>query len=149
MGEENMRILKWVLSKEKIRSVPDLRPSFLLYHNGGEVWISCIDNLGDDMKLIKEKIYNNELSLMIPNKHYRVLYHLDGTEVTYDVAEYMMDSLVRSRKNIIKIAIVGTTRKGKYIIERCMNNAAVGQSLGINYFSSMDQAKDWLISEKF
>lgn len=53
-----MGIRKWLGSKffRQIKSVPDLRASFPLYHNGGEIWISCIDNLGGDMQLIKEKV---------------------------------------------------------------------------------------------
>ncbi|GIO31782.1 hypothetical protein [Paenibacillus sp. USDA918EY] len=39
---------------KQIKSVPDLRATFSLYHNGGEIWISCIDILGADMQLIKE-----------------------------------------------------------------------------------------------
>ncbi|OPA73673.1 hypothetical protein BVG16_26600 [Paenibacillus selenitireducens] len=144
-----MGIRKWIRYLFKVQSirVPDLRPSFLLYHNGGEVLISCIDNLGSDIKLIKEKVNNNENLMRMPNKLYRVLYHLDGTDVTNEIAEYIMESLIRSQQNICKIAIVGTTKSEKKNLNKWKSN--FGCSLGINYFSSMDHAKDWLVSERF
>ncbi|MEC0373413.1 hypothetical protein [Paenibacillus chibensis] len=130
-------------------SVPDLRASFSLYHNGGEIWISCIDNLGTDMPLIKAKVKNNEDLMRTTNKQYRVLYHLEGTDVLYEIAEYIAESLVRTKQNILKIAIVGATRSGRNHINKCLTNETARRSLGIKYFSSMDQAKDWLVSERY
>ncbi|KOR90311.1 hypothetical protein [Paenibacillus solani] len=146
-----MGIRKWLGSIffKHIKSVPDLRTSFSLYHNGGEVWISCIDNLGKDMQLIKEKVKNNEDSMRSTNKQHRVLYHLDGTDVIYEIAEYIIESLMRTKHNISKIAIVGATRSGKNNINKSLSNETARRSLGIKYFSSMDQAKDWLVSERY
>ncbi|MGG3280094.1 hypothetical protein [Paenibacillus solani] len=146
-----MGFQKWLGSKffKRIKSVPDLRASFSLYHNGGEVWISCIDNLGSDVQLIKEKVKKNEDLMRTTNKQYRVLYHLDGTDVIYEIADYIMESLVRTKQNILKIAIVGTTRSGKNNINKCLTHESTRRSLGIKYFSSMDQAKDWLVSERY
>jgi len=99
-----MGIRKWLgyIFNRQIKSVPDLSASFSLYHNGGEVWISCIDNLGSDMQLIKEKVKNNEDLMRITNRQYRVLYHLDGIDVIYEIAEYIMESLIRTKPNILK-----------------------------------------------
>ncbi|GIO31781.1 hypothetical protein J2TS6_29220 [Paenibacillus albilobatus] len=83
------------------------------------------------------------------SKQYRVLYHLDGTDVIYEVAEYIVESLIRTNQNIMKIAIVGATRSGKNNILKCLTNETARRSLGIKYFSSMDQAKDWLVSERY
>ncbi|MWV44322.1 hypothetical protein GRF59_11840 [Paenibacillus sp. HJL G12] len=146
-----MGIRKWLGSifNKQIKSVPDLRPSFSLYHHGGEIWISCLDNLGSDMQLIKEKVNNNEDLMRTANKQARVLYHLDGTDVIDETAEYIMESLRRTRHHIFKIAIVGVTRSGKNNFNKCLENETSRRSLGIKYFSSMDQAKDWLVSERF
>ncbi|RUS47937.1 hypothetical protein [Cohnella sp. AR92] len=133
--------------KKQLKSVPDLRPSFLLHHNGGEIWVSCIDNLGSDIHLIREKISNNEDLMRTKNKQFRVLYHIDGTAVTYEIAGYMTESLSRSSQNIFKIAIVGANRTAKNNIRKRLTKEV--SSLGINYFSSIDQAKDWLVSERF
>lgn len=146
-----MGFRKWLRAlffKQKT-SVPDLRASFSLYHNGGKIWISCIDNLGADMLLIKEKVKNNEDLMRTTNKQYRVLYHLDGTDVIYEIAEYIAKSLIRTKQNILKIAIVGATRSGRKNINKCLTNETARHSLGIKYFSSMDQAKDWLVSERY
>lgn len=144
-----MVIRRWIRSifKETRRRTPDLRPSFSLYHNGGEVWISCIDNLGTDLELVKEKVNNNEELLMRPNKVYRVLFHIDGTEITHEIADYIINSLSRSQNHIFKLTMVGATKSGRAKLKKCQTNKEL--KLGIKYFSNMDHAKDWLIDEKF
>ncbi|KGE16810.1 hypothetical protein [Paenibacillus wynnii] len=145
-----MRIKIWfekLLMKKQKRSVPDLRPSFLLPHKGGEVWVSCLDNLGSDIELIMNKISKNEEAIIHPNKRSRVLYHLDGTEINDRIVEIIGENIIRMRMNIYKLAIVGVSKKG----ERKINKELLKRNsikLRPKYFLSMDNAKDWLVSEK-
>jgi len=96
--------------------------------------------------LIRVKISKNEEAIKHPNKRYRILYHLDGTDINISVAELIVESISEMRKNIFKLAFVGTSGQGKRRIKkRLIKN---GQKfLKPMYFSSMDQAKDWLVSE--
>ncbi|MCL6604589.1 MAG: hypothetical protein K6T94_17130 [Paenibacillus sp.] len=145
-----MRIQIWIeklLLKNKKRSVPDLRPSFSLPHKGGEVWISCLDNLGNDIELIKNKITKNEEAIIHPHKRLRVLYHLDGTEINDRVVKIIGENIIRMSMNIYKLAIVGVSKKG----ERKINNElSKSKSIKLRpkYFSSMDNAKVWLVNER-
>jgi len=98
-----MEIWNWIeklLLNNKKRSIPDLRPSFSLSHKGGEIWISCIDNLGNNTELIRQKIIENEEAIKHSSRLYRVLYHLDGTDVNNRAAELIVESVVGLSSNI-------------------------------------------------
>ncbi|UNK20713.1 hypothetical protein MNQ98_12155 [Paenibacillus sp. N3/727] len=137
----------WLWKRKKKRKTPDLRQSFLLSHRGGEIWISCIDNLDDDYSLIKEKVLRTEQLISTPTHSSYVLYHLDGTDITFETAELIIDSLIRSQKFVSKLALVGVTRKGKANINKYVKSTGTDFKITSKYFSSMDIAKDWLVRE--
>lgn len=100
-----------------------------------------------DLELIKEKVNNNEKLLCRPNRVFRVLFHIHGTEITHDSAKYIIESLTRSQHHIFRLAIVGATKSGKTKLNKYRVNNDM--KLGTKFFSSMDQAKHWLVDERF
>lgn len=97
--------------------------------------------------MIKNKITKNEEAIIHPHKRLRVLYHLDGTEINDRVVEIIGENIIRMSMNIYKLAIVGVSKKG----ERKINNElSKSKSIKLRpkYFSSMDNAKDWLVNER-
>jgi len=145
-----MKLWTWFerLFRQEKRNSSDVKKSCLLSHQGGQIWILCLDNLNDNSELIKKQILDNERLISQHDRSYRVLYHLDGTEVSNDIAIVMIDSLIRARKYVNKLAIVGVTSKGKESIKRCLSTSEADLNMAFKYYSDMEMAKDWLISER-
>lgn len=129
------------------RSTPDLRKSFILAHGGGEMWVANIDNLEDNTDLIVAKIREDHHQLISCHvMSHNVLYHLKDTHITEEIANIMMECFSDSAKQIKKLAFVGVDRHGRKILDKKLREC-INFKIIYKYFFSIDEAKDWLVSE--
>lgn len=127
-------------------SIPDMRPSFLLPHNGSEIWIATLDNFGEQFNLLHEKILATEQLIGKPSRSGCILYHLEDTCVTPEVASLVINSLKRCSAYIRRLAFVGVTKKGRRtLLSHCR---VLNLKIQSEYFSSMDEAKNWLTRDQ-
>ncbi len=139
--------MKFLFTKPK-RSAPDLRQSFSIPYNDGEIWVICIDNLGDNVELIKEKILDNEKLMSRPSNSSFILYDLNETVITIEIAGLIVDSLLRLKNYISKLAFVGASKIGKRKIQKYLKKYESELNILVKYFTDMDPAKEWLINTK-
>jgi hypothetical protein len=122
----------------------NLRESFSLPFSRGELWYSCLDNIGNDFELGIQKILYEEKNICRPSSSAFIIYHLYNTKINDKLAQVIMDSIIRSSDYIQKIAFVGVSFRGKYKMKRYLNKSRLKLQVAYKYFDDMELAKDWL-----
>ena len=131
--------------KRKTELKPHLMAPLYLPYKGGELLGFFLDNFTNHAELIKETILKNEQSCHRPSMPFLVVYDVTATEITAEIAEFLIDSIGRMSKNIKKLAFVGATRQGKKQIQNCLAKQSHVINTAVNYFSGHEPAKEWLI----
>jgi hypothetical protein len=133
--------------KKKREVMPHLREPLLLPYRGGEILSLFLDNLTNHTELIKERIIANEKLSNRPSMASFVSYELIDTEITAEIAEFLVDSIMRMSKNIGKLAFVGTARQGRSNLKKCLAKHRDDIHFAIEYFTGYEPAKEWLIPD--
>ena len=133
--------------KKKREIKPHLRNPLSLTYKGGVILSLFLDNLANDTKLIQERILKNEELSNRPSMPAFVTYELIDTEISYEIAEFLIDSIMRMSKNISKLAFIGTTRRGMKKIKKCLAKKGQDSNFAINYFAGYEPAKEWLLPD--
>lgn len=129
----------------KERNYMNWRESLSLPYGGTELWYSCLDSLKDNYPVIKEKILKDERQICRPSSPSLILYHLYDTEITYELAQVIVDSLIRSRTYIQKLAIIGLSKEGKHNIKKYLQKSKLQLNITVKYFDDFEKAKEWLV----
>jgi len=123
----------------------NLRESFSLPFNKGDIWYSCLDGLKNDFPLIKEKMLKEEKLICRPSSSSFIIYHLYDTEINDDLAEIMINSLIHSQNYISKLAIVGLSKSSKAALNNYNKKARLQIDKPTKYFDDLQLAKEWLL----
>ncbi len=140
-----MKLLN-AFSKAKKNIIPDLRNPFSLPYNNSEILCLILDGLDNNTELVLERIKLNEQVCIKPSTSSFVLYDITDTKVTYEVASFIVRSLLRLEGSIMKLALVGITATGKKNIKRYVCDHKIELDILMGYFSGMEPAKEWLIN---
>ena len=124
----------------------NLRESFPLPYSGTTLWYSCLDSLKDDRELIREKILKEEKLICRPSNPALILYHLYDTMIDYELAEAIVNSILRSQRYIRKLAIIGLSKHGKVNIKKYLKKSGLRFNMVTEYFDDFEKAKEWLVS---
>ena len=143
--EEKLKLLN-TFSKAKKNIIPDLRDPFSLPYNQGEILCLILDGLGNNTELVLERIKLNEKCCIKPSTSSFVLYDIIDTEVTYEIASFLIRSLLRLEKSIMKLALVGITPTGKKNIKKYVSEHGIELDILMDFFSGIEPAKEWLIN---
>jgi hypothetical protein len=133
------------LFKKKREIIPHQREPLSLPYKGGEILCLFLDNFTNHTELMKETILKNEKLSHRWSMPFFVVYELTDTEVTFEIAEFLIDSIMRMGKNIGKLAFVGTTRQGRKHLTKCLAKYRNDLNFAVNYFYGHEPAKEWFI----
>ncbi|MDP4144927.1 MAG: hypothetical protein Q8936_10680 [Bacillota bacterium] len=122
-----------------------IRKSFSIPYNRGEIWVSCLDGLGDNIEILKEKVLEDEKMICRPSTPAFVALNLNETTVSAELAAVIVDSLIRSENFINKLTFVGVDKHGKRNIEAYLKKSNLKLGFASKYFDDFEKAKEWLI----
>lgn len=122
-----------------------IRKSHLIPYNGGEIWVSCLDGLGDNIDILKEKILVDEKIICRPSTPAFIVFNLYDTNVSTEFAHIIIDSLIISQKYINKLAFLGISKIGKRNIDYYLNKSNLKLNFASKYFYDFEKAMEWLI----
>lgn len=131
--------------KRPRRSVPDLRQPFALPFRGGEIWVVCAGGLGDDVELTKQKIIENAEQSRRPSISSLVLYDLNETEVSLDIAGFLWNRIMNLQCYIKKLALVGVGVKDRRNLQKALEQTGMALEISYRCFEDMEPAKEWLV----
>ncbi|MDP4088479.1 MAG: hypothetical protein Q8930_04295 [Bacillota bacterium] len=123
----------------------NLRESFSLPYANTELWYSCLDSLKGNNQIIAQKVLQEERFIRRPSNPSLIAYHLYDTEVSYENAEIIASSLLRSQANIRKLAIIGLSPGGKHNFKKYLINNGKAFSVPLRFFDNFELAKEWLV----
>lgn len=127
---------------------PDLRPSATFPYRDGEFWIGRLGSFGRDTELLKRKIQETERLLSQPSSPSVVVFDLFDTKVTYEIARLLIDSLLRLRPRLEKVALVGVSWSGKMNMKRYLTRSGLKLDIPVKHLSGLENAKEWLFKNR-
>jgi len=120
--------------------------TFPYYYNGGEIhclkYGSFFGNHDKLMALMKAE----EDFIQSTNRRLRIWIDLYETKITNMILLELVQSLLRIKDQIIKLAIVGLSYLGRWKLNRILKKQKFA-SQRVAYFEDPEKAKAWLVSE--
>lgn len=125
--------------------VQDLRIPFRLAYRNGEILCLLLGNLGTDIETIKERVKMNEDACKKPSSSSIVLYDVINTSLSDEVVKEIVESLIRLKDSIRRIAFIGGTWTERRKLKRNITMQSELKHIQFKYLTDMEPGKEWLI----
>lgn len=93
--------------------------------------------------MIWDTIKEAEKRLLKPSTTTNVAFQILGTKLNQLLADEIIDWLIKNKKNIFRLAIIGATIKHKRTLKRSFRKKL--DILNYKFIYDWDTAKDWLV----
>lgn len=132
-----------------MKPFPSLKGSFPQPFKGNEIWYSNLAGLktNRDRLLAGLKDQEEHICSQKPNSML-IEYHLLDTNISYDLAKQIAESLIRCQEYIKKVAIIGLSIKGRWYLNWYLRLSGKKIAIPTKYFYNFDHTKNWLVGEK-
>lgn len=126
-------------------SLPGVKKkSFSLPFNGGEIWFEHLDGMYQYTDLVLEKLKNDSKTFLLPSKPSHIGFVLDETLITQALAEEILNYLLNTEKNFMRVCFIGTNSKSEKLFRKllCKKSCFV-----FSFINDFEKAKEWLVLE--
>ena len=117
------------------------KKSFILPYAGGEIWFEHLDGIYQYTELAVEKLRKDTAAFCRPSSPGYIIFVLDETSITEELISEIADALIKSGKQFMRVAFVGTDR----LSCRKLKKLLYGHSFAIKFFDGIEPAKEWIL----
>lgn len=115
------------------------------YHKGGEISIVHYSGYGRDKNSLEEMMKLEGIHLKATKNSKYIMIETFQTVFTSDVIDIFVMHLKELDIICNKLALVGLNSFSRILLRRKIKKEKIG--FGISFFTDIDAAKDWLVSE--
>ncbi len=120
---------------------------FPYYYKGGQLFGLHYGSFFSDEARLLALMKAEEAFIAKPNHQTPLWVDFCETTLTDKVLTEFVASILRLRKQIIKLGIVGCSFKDRWRLGRLIKKSGLEASLPVRFFDDPEDAKTWLVSE--
>lgn len=122
-----------------------VRDSFKITFHDAELWAANFDSLGDHYELIKKKFLEDIAVLKRPSSPSQVLLNLHQTDVTNELAHFLIDNFESAQPYLKKVVFSGLCYRAKRELQKYIFKKQPGLQFAVNFIDDVEKAKEWLL----